>query len=138
MRLSLIHATTWQMRGAVSTPATTPSRSPVPPPTGSALLCYLAEVQGPLSLLLQLVMGRTISPTLKTQGHLSHESQAVRGGGWERASLSRPLHHMVWVCRAKISQGTFWPDHLQPHQLGQLYCVVQVRCKAHSPKCCSW
>lgn len=79
MRLSLTHATTWQMRGAESVLLLSccscphPIQLTVPPPTGSALLCYLAEVQGPLFLLLQLVMGRTKSPTLKATSPTNHK-----------------------------------------------------------------
>ena len=97
----------------------------MPVPTGSALVCYPSQMSCLLSCVLLMVRGRASSLTcLRCQGEGKHFSSPMPphglGVGVSPVLMpSRPL-----TCTPST---------------GQLYCVVQARCRTRSPMCsCRW
>lgn len=119
--LSLIHATTQQIRAWAGSPMPIPL-GPAHPQPLHAGLCCLGEGQGLLFGVLQWVRGRANSPTLMTLGPAL--LPAIFGKG------QLVLTHVTILQTS--DRGSSHPTHQ-----GQLYCAAQARYRAHSPECCS-
>lgn len=72
-----------QLQGQLSHAHIFGTGSPIPLPTGSALLCFLGEVQGPLSQVLQWVRDRASSSGVIAPhwGQLSSRPPVARAKG---------------------------------------------------------
>jgi len=109
--------------------------SSVLPPPGLALLCCPEEVLGPLSHVLQPVRARARSHALMT---LEPVLPTAAGGDGQGGKEGIPHTHAT----SQQTSGLASPLALSPSglanprpcHLGQLYCAVQGKCRAHSPK----
>lgn len=102
---------------------------PTPGPSGQTLLYCSEKVQGMLSQVLQLVMGKNSSPaSMDSRASLS---PTTGGEGQGVVSFPCPHHEMA-------DEGSWlWESSPVPYQKGQLSWASQVKTRAHFPKSCS-
>ena len=109
------------------------------PSTRASSTVLPSEIQALLSQVLQPVTDRTSSTVLRTPEPDLPTGTGGEGQRGRHHPLPAPkLPHGRLMAVSPLWAFTLRLGHLGHCQQAQLCCVIQVKCRAHSPKCCSW